>query len=247
MGKFAFTDEQKKLLGKMCEEYESKGIIHTLDILNEYARELRIAVQFDGGIHCYFNESIEEQEKQKRIGLFVAALLFLNKLKKEELIHSTKDKINELPIVIPDDSNLEDFGEPIEVDKDVSIDGLLLHNYICILDPELIDYIENEFKTDEEIRFENQMSKAKRTNGIALGTAIVTSLLNIAAIVANICVAYYVPTTIKDDNIDSLRQSIESTKSVKVENDTLAINAKVDTVTVKQAVKPVTKKKKTNK
>ena len=52
---------------------------------------------------------------------------------------------------------------------------------------------------------------------------------------------------IKDDNIDSLRQSIESTKSVKVENDTLAINAKVDTVTVKQAVKPVTKKKKTNK
>ena len=154
-----------------------------------------------------------------------------------------------------------------------------------VISSEFLHYIENDFKTDEEIRFDEQLEQMKKqlneakqaneqankdtqeqlrltrdaldVSKDALNEAkkpnwAAWAAVGVAAI--GVCVsaiitykAAYVQTTISPSQFDSLYQSIESTKSVKVENDTFAINAKVDTVTVKQAVKPVTKKKKQNK
>ncbi len=257
-----FTENEKEVAKLMYDKYMNEGMVVLLPLLSKVASKHNI-VSFEtkafGSPEVYFT-SINSDPAPSDVAVFISAINFLKKLIDEKLIYPvTKSKdptfirkigIYGLPkthetftdnsgkIKIREKKTGKEFEcncSPFNITDDLF--SLLEKDCYFVLDSKLLHYIENDFKTDEEIRFEKQMKTTKRQTTIALWTAIVTGILNFVAIAANIYVACNVPITIKDDNINSLRQSIESTKSVKV-----------DTVTVKQVAIPVTNQnEKTNK
>ena len=140
---------------------------------------------------------------------------------------------------------------------------LINQNY-CVIDSSLRNYIENDFKTDEEIRFEEQMkvmkaeleeaqkankdakeqaetqivltrkalSETRIANRIAIGAVVVSAICGIITAVLTF-IAPHVPTTIDPTQMQELRNSIVTPKTVKVSNEKISVDAKVDTINVK--------------
>lgn len=261
--------------------------------------------EYKAFIHFKWDEKDHAKTRRTISELFSLAILF-DKLEKGNYLHLFKDFSNSRIIGTGkyldnkysncDFIEFEKDGTKKNYDKvDNCFDGyneedftinkffydFINSNRQLVICSEFLHYIENDFKTDEEIRFDKQLEqmkeelneakranerankdtqeqlkltqdalnvskdankissealkKARNSNWIALAAVVVSAVFNI--------LAACIHSTMDEDQFKQLRQSIESTKSVKVENDTFAINAKVDTVTVKQAVKPVMKKK----
>ena len=252
--------------------YEKEGTISFLGAISKGIEKqgaiviINFSSKFNNKLFFFFKKEYKEQEIRKSMCNICSILFFFKKLYEEKLIHTVicqhAPYFEILGLSNQDNGDTDTEikgsmnGETITIDMKklekkpeisgfttiiYNIDGVLYNMLLNIgygiFDSKLLHYVEKDFKTDDEIQFDRQMSKAKWANRIAFGGVILAAAVNYY-------VAKEVPISIQDNNIDSIRQSIESTKSVKMENDTFAVNAKVDTVTVKQAVKPVTKKKK---
>ncbi len=261
-----FTEEEKWLLKEMCKMYEKEGTISFLGAISKGIEKqgaiVIINFSIKNKLFFFFKEGHSIEETRKKMCNICSILFFFKKLYEEKLIHTVicqhapyfeilglsnhdhgdtdteiQGSMNGETITI----DIKKFEEKPEISGFATIiyniDGVLYNTLLNIgygiFDSKLLHYVEKDFKTDDEIRFDKQ---TKNSFLIAFFSAILGGLFTFGG--------DFITKMIKEDQPQQLRLSIDSIKSVKVENDTFAVNAKVDTVTVKQVTKPMTNRNK---
>lgn len=249
------TDKQKELLRKIVEGYEDSGKIGdkyilrmVLDVTNNAALEWNV----DDSVTTLYND-----DPNKMLD-FIGCLGLIDYLLKNNFIYihsakswvsnkcviatnaTTRDKVSELAQAFTEFEYFYKTSESTEcpainkskINTDICNTVELCSNSLVYPMPYLVNYVENDFKTEEELRFESQMSDtqtqhdqtmkiAKRTLSITQGALFVAFVAAMFPMMSETLDLF----AKKDMTIRELNDSIKAIsthfESAQIQNDTL--------------------------
>ena len=278
------SKKNKELLREMYEMYEEDYIVNFSTILGNIAKKYEVIVDVvKDSDECqivlyYVGENYESTKMNHGVTEFLSVLFFLEKLVKENLVHTIpnmerwipfglagyKFDAYNCPCTLKIGSYVAEFNyisrkftcnaQNFHYNIEDNTYNFLNKTHLCVFDSELLHFIENGFVTDEEIWYGKQLSvikeelkemkcsnekeheNAKIANRIskkACAWAVIGVLSSMVFGFVTACLMYFGTYKMDEKQFEAIRQSIESIKSLDVEDEKLLVGDNVDTVTIK--------------